>query len=158
KFPAEMVPESAGSLNLTITADQYSSVTGTSDLSIAAPNGVGAAHIENVPARCRITLEIDPQTAIEEYGCYLRSDGNADKGYRLNFSPANGIVNLAGDEIRAVAGLGRAIKIDLILKDDIIDVCIDGKRCFVNRKPEQKGSFLWFYAKHGTVKFKSIKI
>jgi hypothetical protein len=44
------------------------------------------------------------------------------------------------------------------MKEDIIDLCIDGRRCIVNRTPEQKGSMLWFFAKHGTVKFKSVKV
>lgn len=60
--------------------------------------------------------------------------------------------------IRAVAGLNKPIKVDIIVKDDIIDVSIDGKRCIVNRTPEQKGGFVWFYAKHGEVNFKSIKV
>lgn len=44
------------------------------------------------------------------------------------------------------------------MKDDIIDVSVDNRRCISNRLSEQKGSFLWLYAKHGNVQFKSIKV
>ena len=68
------------------------------------------------------------------------------------------MVRLGNTNIKAVDGLDKTIKDDIILNHDIIDVCIDNRRCIVNRTPEQKGGFLWFYAKHGHVKFKSIKI
>ncbi|MHA4894162.1 family 43 glycosylhydrolase [Pedobacter sp. PWIIR3] len=157
QFPEEMIPAAGADLNLKIIAEQYA-VAGLGEVAITAPNGVGSARMENVPAQCRITMEIAQGTSLEEYGLYLRADDRAERGYRLNFSPINGTVNLAGDEIKAVAGLDKTIKIDLILKDDIIDLCINNKRCIVNRKPEQKGGGLYFYAKHGSIKFKSVKV
>ena len=39
-----------------------------------------------------------------------------------------------------------------------MDVCIGGKRTLVNRGYEQKGNCLWFYAKHGKVRFTHIVI
>jgi hypothetical protein len=44
------------------------------------------------------------------------------------------------------------------MKDGIIDVDINHKRTIVNRTYEQNGDFVWFYAKHGKVNFKNIKI
>jgi hypothetical protein len=46
----------------------------------------------------------------------------------------------------------------MIMKDDIIDACVDDRRCIVNRLPEQKGNFLWLYVKHGYVKFNSMVV
>jgi beta-fructofuranosidase len=88
----------------------------------------------------------------------LRSRERSDGGYRLNFSTNSQTVSLGNTMIRAVKGLEKTIIVDIIVKDDIIDVSIDNKRCIVNRTPEQKGDFLWFYAKHGEVKFKSVKV
>jgi hypothetical protein len=48
--------------------------------------------------------------------------------------------------------------VDVVLRDDIIDVCVDNKRCIVNRLPERKGNRLWLFAKHGNVKFSAISI
>ena len=119
---------------------------------------IGAANFKEGPAQCRITMEIEPITALEEYGAILRSDEKAAIGYRFNLSPNTGIVTLGNTNIKGVTGLNKIIKVDIILKDDIMDVSIDGRRCIVNRTPEWKGTSLWLYGKHGTVKFKSIKI
>ncbi|GAA4308334.1 hypothetical protein GCM10023149_02230 [Mucilaginibacter gynuensis] len=158
KFPAEMIPASGAAMDAKIVTKLFATLTDTDNLTIDAPNGVGSAFINNIPARCRITMEIEPGNSFDEYGFYLRSDDRADGGYRVNFSANNRIVSLGNTEIKAVAGLDKVIKIDLILNDDIIDICIDNKRCIVNRTVEQKGSFMWFYAKHGNVKFRSVKV
>ncbi len=158
KFPIEMVPETNEPLQLKLIPDLQTTLTDNNNFIINSPNGAGAAHFENIPLQCRITMEIEPQGPNEEYGLYLRSDENASSGYRLNFSAINQTVSLGNTSIKAVSGLNNSIKVDMILKDNIIDVCVDTRRCIVNRTPEQKGSFLWLYAKHGKVTFKSIRV
>lgn len=157
KFPPEMIPATGASLNVNI---QYDSMTSHDNghYSINAPSGVGAAYAENIPLNARIIVEIEPMGDNEEYGLYLRADAKASAGYKLNFSANNQTVTLANSSIQAVHGLNNTIQVDIIMKDDIIDVSIDNKRCIVNRLPEQKGNHLWFYAKHGTVKFKAIVV
>lgn len=157
-FPNEMIPETETAMNVSFKADLFSVLNGANGFTINAANGVGAAHAEALPLNYRITMEIEPTTALDEYGLNLRSKDKSDGGYRLNFSPNSQTVSLGNTMIRAVKGLDKTIKVDIIVKDDIIDVSIDNKRCIVNRTPEQKGDFLWFYAKHGTVKFKNVTI
>jgi len=158
KFPDEMVPATAGAMAAPILPDLLATLNGTDGLTINAPNGVGSAHINKIPNKCRITMEISPEGPLEEYGFYLRADGKADQGYRANFSPNNRIVSLGDTDIKAVEGLDKTIKIDFILDDDIIDLSIDNRRCIVNRCIEQKGDVLWLYAKHGKIIVKSIKV
>ncbi len=88
----------------------------------------------------------------------MRSNERAAGGYKLNFLQNERIVTLGNTSINAVDGLNKNIKVDIIMKDDIIDVSVDNRRCISNRLSEQKGSFLWLYAKHGNVRFKSIKV
>jgi beta-fructofuranosidase len=158
KFPAEMIPETGQALPLKINASLYARLFNGNEVQINSPDGVGAAFASNIPGKCRITLEIEPQGITEEYGLLLRSDEKGTIGYRLNFSANTQIVSLGNTNIKAVRGLHKPVKVDIILYDDIIDVCIGEKRCIVNRTPEQKGSLVWFYAKHGSVIFKSIKV
>ncbi|CAG5017949.1 hypothetical protein DYBT9275_05877 [Dyadobacter sp. CECT 9275] len=158
KFPAELIPPTGPALPIKISADLNAALEANNIVSINSPNGTGAAHLAGIPRRCRITMEIEPTGRNEEYGFVARSDEKADKGYRITFSAINKMVQLGDTEIKAVDGLDKPMKIDLILHDDIIDLNIDGKRCIVNRTVEQKGGYFWLYAKHGQVKFKNVKI
>lgn len=157
RFPQEMIPATGKPLDVKINPDLFATPLDQSGLSIHAPSGVGSAHIKDIPAKCRITMEIEPSGSFEEYGFYIKSDAKADKGYKVAFSANNKIVSLGNTDIKAVSGLDKTITIDLILNDDIVDMDIDHKRCMVNRMTEQKGDYFWLYAKHGNVKFKSIK-
>lgn len=158
KFPPEMIPKTGTPLELKLMYDSLTTVTGPGSYLISSPGGVGAAHFENVPENSRITLEIEPLGDNEEYGLYLRANEKAAGGYRLNLSQNDKTVALATTRITAVNGLNNNVRIDIIMKNDIIDVCVDNRRCIINRLSGQKGSFLWIYAKHGYVKFKSIVI
>lgn len=40
----------------------------------------------------------------------------------------------------------------------MIDVCIGGRRCVVNRLPESKGRDVFFFVKNGTVEFRDLHL
>jgi beta-fructofuranosidase len=158
KFPQEMIPETGALVPIKINPEVHAKLIQADVLEIGAPNGIGAALADKIPRRCRITLEIEPLSSTGEYGLYLRTDERAAIGYRLNFDANAMVVSLGNTSIQGVNNLDKTIKVDIILLDDIMDVCIDNRRCIVNRAPEQKGEVLWFYAKHGTVQFRSVTV
>ena len=158
RFPAEMTPQTAEPLKLPVVLDALSTEGKAGEIQIKAINGLGTAHFKNVPVNNRITLTVESQGDNEEYGLYLRASEKAAKGYKLRFSAHDRTVSLGNTRIEAVDGLSKTTTIDIVMQDDIIDVCINGKRCIVNRTPEQKGGFLWLYAKQGSVTFKSVTI
>jgi sucrose-6-phosphate hydrolase SacC (GH32 family) len=158
KFPKEVVPATGARLNNNWIAADNAIVHENNQIDINAPGTIGGAYMEKIPYNCRITLEIEPEGNNDEYGLFLRCNDKAADGYKLSFSPNLQTVRLHNTHIHAVSGLDQPVTADIILKDDIIDVCIDGKRCIVNRLPEKKGEYLWLYAKQGQVRFKDITI
>ena len=158
RFPTEMIPPTTDPLTLPLILDRGSARGRTGEITMKALNGLSAAHFDHVPLNSRITLEVEPQGGNEEYGLYLRADERAGKGYKLTFNANRRRVDLGNTQIESVEGLDKTTTIDIVMQDDIIDVSINGQRCIVNRMPEQKGKFLWLYAKQGNVTFKSVKI
>jgi sucrose-6-phosphate hydrolase SacC (GH32 family) len=158
KFPKEMIPPSGKELNLKLIPDQKAIKISDNQYIINAFGAIGSFHSGNIPLNCHITLEVNPIGSNEDMGLYLRSTDKASEGYKLSFSSNKQIVSLANTSIYAVSGLNKPFKIDIIMKNDIIDVCINEQRCIVNRLPERKGDYIWFYAEHGKVIFKDIKI
>jgi sucrose-6-phosphate hydrolase SacC (GH32 family) len=158
RFPEEMIPETDAPLQTKIIADLGATSTPANAVALNYSGGLGIAHIENVPQNYRMTLEITPEGANEEYGVFLHSGAKAEGGYRLNLSAANKSVHLGNTAIEGVDGLNKKIRIDVVVKDGIIDVDVDHRRTIVNRTYEQNGDMIWFYAKHGKVTFSSITI
>jgi beta-fructofuranosidase len=158
KFPPEMIPKGIKTLTLPVILDPASSKEDLENVRINSPDGIGAAHFQNVPYNCRITVEIEPLGNSEEYGFFLRSGERAAGGYKVSFSPDRQMIQLGNISMECVEGLKKSFSVEIIMKGDIIDLCIDNRRCIVNRCPEQKGDQLWLYAKQGSVNFKSMRI
>lgn len=159
KFPAEAIPATGSPLSLTLTAGENAKKASNKEVTLQAPGAIGGAYIKDMPFNCRITLEIEPVGNTDEYGFFLCAKDKANDGYKLSLNPNKGTVRLGEDAyLDAVTGLDKTIKMDIIMKDNIIDVCIDNRRCIVNRFYQREKGYLWFYAKQGRVKFKNITV
>lgn len=159
KFPAEAIPATSTALDLELTEAGNARKISNGEVLLDAPGAIGGAFIRNVPRDCRITVEIESAGNSDEYGFFLCAGDEARDGYKLSFNPNTRTVRLGRDaHIEAVDGLDGTITVDIVMKGDIIDVCVDGRRCIVNRLPEREAGEVWFYAKQGAVKFKNITI
>ncbi|MBE7176093.1 MAG: family 43 glycosylhydrolase [Mucilaginibacter polytrichastri] len=156
RFPEEMIPAAGTEIRADWKAERNAQLRGDGSLALDGGTGYAAASLQDVPGRCRITLQLEPGENIGDYGLMLRSDEHAENGYDLRFSPREATVQLADDRIYAVDEIRGPTRVDIILNDDIIDVSINNRRCIVNRLPEQKGTKLWLYAKHGRLKAKMV--
>jgi hypothetical protein len=143
---------------LNIVSDSLTHKQAADAYTISSTGGLGAFFCRDVSVDCRIDFEMSVKGAIDDFGCFLRSDERGQHAYVLRFSPQDREVTLAGSPIHAVEGLETKQMVQIVMKDDIIDVCIGGKRCIVNRLYAQKGSLLGFFARHGTVSFTNMKV
>ena len=158
KFPEETLPETGKELSFNFITDPKVSKIDNSDYIIDAPGAIGSFRTDNMPNDYRITLQIDPKGSNDELGLFLRATNKASEGYKLSFSASKQIVWLGNTKIEAVSGLDKPFTVDIIVKGDIFDVCINNQRCIVNRLPERKGNSVWFFIKQGKAEFKNIKI
>jgi hypothetical protein len=154
KFPAEMIPGSGDVLSLPFTA-LTSGVTG---FQIKAVEGFEAGMITVVPTDARITVQVKPEADSAAFGLRLRGSGNYEGGYELRFSPYERKVELHGQSISCVEGIDKPFALDVILKGDIIDVCVDNRRCLIDRCPELRGDRLFLFCQNGEVAFDSMEI
>ena len=155
KFPSEVVPKAEASQPATVTAASLATADGAS----ATLQANGRAYATDIPRNCIITMDIEADDNCTDYGLRLRSGDKGDNGYVLSFQPKNSVVKLAHDaSIDKVADLNKKITVTVVMKDEIIDVDIDHRRCLVNRLPDQNGSYLWLYSTGGSVKVSNIQV
>lgn len=158
KYPAEMIPAHGDPLALPFTP-LTSGASGDADcVQIDALEGLEAGRITGVPRNARITVTVTPRTPTAACGLWLRGSGEMETGYRLRCLPYERRVTLNQQVLTCVDGLDQAFKLDIILKDDIIDVCVDERRCVIDRCPELLGDCLFFFAENGAVTFDDLRI
>jgi len=111
-----------------------------------------------MPADYRLRVRILPGGDTARYGLGLRGSGHYAAKYDLVFEAAQRRVLLGEESIDCVDGLDRPFDLDVVLKDDIIDVCVAERRCLINRLGELTGDRLFLFCENGSVAFEDLEI
>jgi len=178
KWPAEMIPRSGRPLQLKFAPLVEGGVYSDGrTILVNAPAGFRAGMLMDVPQDVRITLRVKPGARVRAFGLCLRGQGSYAGGCELRFeparrrvqygTPANGSMTPdspaegygANFGIGSVDGLDRPFHLDLIVKSDFVDACIDNRRTIVSRRPDRPQSDrLFFFAEGGEVSFENVTV
>lgn len=152
KFPAEMIPPSSKATNV------------DNVIRISASDGFEYASLAHIPMNARITLQIEANA--QDFGLCFRGSEEYPEGCRLRFEPDSQRVQFGYPKdvnndkgINGVTGLDRPFTLDIIVKNDFIDVCIDSRRTIIKRYPDiLEGDKIFFFAQNGEATFSNIQI
>ena len=169
KFPPEMIPPCDEPVELPFRALTNGASGDGKTVQISAPDGFGTGMLTLVPQDVRISLNVKPKADSSFFGLCMRGSGNYEKGCELRFEPSKQRVQLGvpnqghmGDDSNCesldVEGLDRPFTLDIFLKDDVVDVCIDNRRTMVSRYWNPHGDRLFFFAQDADVSFDSVEI
>jgi hypothetical protein len=178
KFPAEMIPASGEPLKLSPAAAGLDLASDGQTVMVKADKRFSAASLGAVPKNIRLTLRVVPQPGAKAFGLCFRTKGDYEVGCELRFEPARRRVQYGMPEnhgpakdstdrialgrnfaIENVEDLDRPFTLDIVLKDDIIDTCIDQRRTMITRRiPEPDGDRLFLFARDGEVRFDRIVV
>jgi hypothetical protein len=178
KWPAEMIPASREPMPLKIRPlrGEVSGDASSLRLRAGGRDAVAACFAQGVPDNVRITLRVAPEEGASGFGLCVRGQGDYASGQELCFEPEkkrfryavapDGAdvppINPQGSpptSLKNVAGLDRPFALEVIVKDDFVDVCIDNRHTlFLRRDDFAQGDRLFFFVRKGAVKFDSIKV
>jgi hypothetical protein len=157
KFPEEMVP--AGEpLSIDVSALGANTSVEGGRVHIAARPGLGVAACSGVPRDARLAIRIVPQPDCGGFGLRLRAGDTFDTGYGLHLSPYERVVRLHDQAIFGVDQLDEPFTLEIVLSDDIIDVCIGRQRTLIDRCPERHGDKVLLYGQDGDVIFEVAEV
>ena len=113
-----------------------------------------------------------PKAGTKHFGLCVRGRGDYETGCELQFVPAAKHVQFApvtdgrmAEEpnhwmaIGGVTGIDQPFTLDLVIKDDLVDACIDNRRTIITRnRTKFSGNRLFFFVNHGQVVFEEIQV
>jgi len=172
KWPEEVIPESFALLKLPFKALVGNAYAEGDAIHVSAPDGFAVGTLNGVPQDVRLTLRMKPKAGTKHFGLCVRGQGKYETGCELQFEPARERVQFApvtdghmAEEpghwmaIRGVTGIDQPFTLDLIIKDDLVDACIDNRRTIITRnRTKFSGAQLFFFANHGEVAFEEIQV
>jgi len=168
RFPAEMIPQSGDRVDVPFEALTKDATGNEKRIQVSSSEGLEVAMLTDVPDNARITLQVEATPNSQYFGLCVKGTGDYQQGCELRFEPINqrvqfgapkdgGMGEESGHAISHVEGLDRPFTLDIILKDDIVDVCVDNRRTIIGRY-KQNGDRIFFFAQNADVVFDSIEI
>jgi len=158
KFVPEMIPGNCNPLSVNFSPMTANASGNATSITLKSSGAFEAAALDPIPCNARITLRVCPKPDARHFGLQLRGSGRYETGYDLSVRPNERTVELHNQSIACVDGLDKPFDLDIVMKDDIIDVCIDHRRCLINRLGELRGQRLFFFSHNGHVEFQNIQI
>jgi len=131
KFLDEMMPPAVEPMGEMRTVDIAAS-------SASAPPAIGV-----MPGDGYLSMHVRPSPGARDFGLVLRTSDDGGRGLRLLFDPSAHSVRFDPPadceqpdgfrELHNVDGLDRPFELTVVLAGDIVDVCIDRRRCLIGR-------------------------
>ncbi len=181
RFVPEMIPACGQPLSLKWRTAVGNVEAGADSARLQSIEGMAAIEMADLPRNVRLTLQVSAAPAgagqaapAAEFGFCVRAGEHYHTGMELRFVPTRrtaelcragwGVIPpdpfhsiLAVDELTQFAA-GRPLEIDLILHDDIVDVCIAQRRCLVNRCPILPGNRVFLFVRNGQAVFSDVRV
>jgi hypothetical protein len=118
----------------------------------------------------RLRVRIEPGTGTAALGLAVRGAGNYEAGYELRIEPfrrkigwrpcrSNSTEERERFALYDVDGLDESFTLDVLVLDDLLDICVDGRRTLIVRMEECiEGDGLFFFAHCGEAAFGEIEV
>ena len=167
KWVAEMIPPAGDKASLPFERIAGEATADGGRIRLNAKTGPSAAALTGMPANARITLRLRPEASVKEFGLVVRASGKPNSGMEMKVVPAERVIefNLPASSdrrhgekaLRNAKPLAGAFAIDLIIKDDLLNVCLNNNRTYIVRIPSGDDR-LGFFARGGAATFEDIVI
>jgi hypothetical protein len=159
KFPPEMIPPGGEPIPMSVAGISDELLGDHDGIRVVAESQRKRVTLKGLPQNARITLHITPSAKTAVYGIQFRGDGKGSPCHELQFRPKERTVSIVGGPgISQVEGLDRPLTLDIILKDDILDACIDSRRTLIGRVGTLQGNAIVLFCEQGEVAFESLKV
>ncbi len=168
-WPAELVPAAGEILSLAIVP-LTSGVSGNAGkLRLSAPQDLVMASVAAAPREFLLRARVNPGTNASWFGLRIGATSDGRGGHEIRFEPRREKVGLRpsrsstvdeneSTSIYDVTGLGRPFDLELIVKGEIVDVCVDKRRTLAARVPALEGGHVFSFAQNAEVTFDRIEL
>jgi len=168
-FVPEMLPAARQALRPEIVPVAGEVETAGEAIALRNAAGLAVAALPGVGREVRLTARLTPTMPTAAYGVAVRGEGHFASGYQVRLSPQLRRVEIcrtnAGptpepsrNALLGVDGLDGPVTLDIVCYEDIVDVCVDGRRCLVARLPELRGGTAFLFAQNGAVRVEGLQV
>jgi hypothetical protein len=157
-WPREMVPAAAAALTPAVALRTPAAETEPGGICLHESDGLEAVRLTGMPQDALLRLTVRHESGYGQFGLRLRAAEAFDSGYDLYFLPTERSIHFGEAVTRPAEVCGTPFSVEIAMHGSVIDICVDGCHCLVDRCPEQHGDQLTFYALNAEVAFEGIEV
>jgi beta-fructofuranosidase len=159
KFPVEMIPETGSPARLSVVSASPGAKAVNRTFTLPAAASPEKVVLGGLPADARIRCRIMPGAGQGAFGLRMRSAAGSAQANELRFLPQRRRLEIVkGPALEAVAGLDRELTLDIIVKDNILDVCLNNDHTLVGRCARLRGDQLELFAEQREATFSDLDV
>jgi hypothetical protein len=169
KFSEELIPEHEDTIDIDLVPITPNATSENGVVFLKGLLEFSAVAVDNCPANAYIRMRVTPMPEFGCFGIVLRATPNYSDGYELRFNTPERTAELrrvtdpsASSDghftLQRLEGLEPHFDLEIILYDDIIDVCIDHRRTLIRRCGDHPGNTLMLTARDASIVFADIQV
>lgn len=157
RFVPELMPPTGAPLTLRPPALETKASTNSALPLLASPSDPAA--LGGLPPNLRLVLRLRPAAGTEFYGLRLRGGPDNKSAVELRLLPARRRVEVVnGAVLQDVDGLADPVSVELYLQDDMLDLCLNGRRTLSSRVTRGTGDVLSLLSQGGAVRWEAVEV
>ena len=132
-------------------------------VALDAPVGRAVAAFDGLPTTYLLRCDVVLQPGTAAAGVVVRGSGALDKGYEVRVTPSQRVLSLndeavpIAEEISLADGSTRH-RLEVVVRADLVDVCLSGRHCVIDRCTELHGARLFLFCQDGGARFEHVQV
>lgn len=132
---------------------------GGAEVRLQADQTQEVAALDSLPDDFYLHCQVSGFSSSTRFGLGLRGSGVFANFIELGCEPGLGKATLAEQRLEGVRFIDRPFELQVRVCGDVVETCLGGRRCLINRLPERReGERLFLFCEHGQVVFEQIEI
>ncbi|MCB1127940.1 MAG: glycosyl hydrolase, partial [Verrucomicrobiae bacterium] len=159
RFVPELMPKTGEPLRLQPVLPEAGPTTPAGGFVVRSDTAQSAIAFNGLPHDLHLTVRLRPAAGVTALGIAFRGADDDKLVPILRLLPVQRRIEVTGEAtLTDVEGLGAEVALELYLKDDMLDVCLNGRRTLSSRVPPAAGDRLAFFSEGGETRVEALEV
>lgn len=152
RFAPELMPRTGTPARLQATGPHSEAALTGSGTTIRSAGSRSAMEFDGLPRHFHLKVRVQTQPGTSSFGIGLHDSLSSEAGSELRFLPDQRQIEIAGGAtLPDVDGLVKPLDLELFVQNDMLDLCVDGRRTFSSRVRRNEKNALSLFVERGEI-------
>ena len=159
RYVPELMPGTGDSVKLHPASPEASPAADGGELLIRSSQARSSVNFTGLPRNFHLSVRLRASPGTKVFGLGLRAGDSPKTAAELRFLPARQRLEVTnGARLEQMSGLQDTVSVELFLQDDMLDVCLNGRRTLASRIRDGAGDALVVFSEGGDTRLEALAV